>query len=81
MLTPRVKINNRWYRLTLHVSAEDEALIGRGKGWSAVVEENSGIGIGRKWKIKAASCGMENCFCDAIAVEQRPKPKKRRKVA
>lgn len=80
MLTPRVKIGNRWYRLTLHVSDEDEAKVGRGKGWSAEVEENSGIGIGRKWLIKAASCGLDNCYCDAIAVEQH-KPKKRRKVA
>jgi hypothetical protein len=80
MLTPKVRIGNRWYRLTLHVSSEDEALIGRGKGWSAIVEENSGIGRGRKWRVKAASCGMENCFCDAIAVEIR-KTKKRKKVA
>lgn len=80
MLTPKVKIGGRWYRLALHVSDEDQAKIKRGPGWSAMVEENSGIGLGRKWLVKAAPCSLGNdCFCDAIAVEQ-PKLKKARKT-
>jgi hypothetical protein len=79
MLTPRVKISGRWYRLALHISSEDQAKIGRGPKWSALVEENSGAFRGRKWLVKAASCGLEHCFCDAIAVEQ-PKVKKTRKA-
>ena len=80
MITPRAKIDGRWYRLALHVSDEDKAKVKRGRGWSALVEENSGIGIGRKWLVKAAACSLGNdCFCDAIAVEQR-KVKKTRKA-
>jgi protein involved in temperature-dependent protein secretion len=81
MLTPRVKLGGRWYRLHLHVSKEDEAKIGRGKGWKALVEENSGIGIGRKWLIKSAACSLgDDCHCDAIAVEQRKIPKRKKVV-
>ena len=80
MLTPRAKIGGRWYRLALHVSDGDKAKIKRGPGWEAMVEENSGIGMGRKWLIKAAACSLgDHCYCDAIAVEHR-KTKKARKA-
>lgn len=62
-VTPRDKSGNR---MRLEVSESDYKKLNRGRGWEAEMTE---VPTGRRYNLYAASCGHQNCFCDAIAVE------------
>jgi hypothetical protein len=62
-VTPRDKSGNR---LRIEVSESDYKKLNRGRGWEAEMTE---IPTGRRYGLYAASCGHQDCFCDAIAVE------------
>lgn len=67
VFTPRMKLEGGGEtRLTLHLNDEDYGKLGRGRGWSATVRN---LDDGKVYKVRAASCGIPNCFCDAIAKE------------
>jgi len=64
LFTPREFDSDK--RLRLHISAADDALIGRGAGWRATVTD---LDTGKRFLARAAACSLPHCFCDAVAVE------------
>lgn len=62
LFTPRQQGST--HRLTLRLSDEDYAKIGRGAPWEAIVTD---LDTGIQYRAKGAPCSMPRCFCDAIA--------------
>ena len=62
IVTPR--IGN--LRLKLDVSNDDLVKIKRGRGWKAIITDRK---TGKMYRLRAASCGVADCYCDAIATE------------
>ena len=63
LLTPRMIRTGE--RLHLNVSKEDLAKVGRGRNWPRAIVTD--LDTGQSYKVRPASCGSPNCFCDAIA--------------
>lgn len=59
--TPRLTKTEQ--RLTMLLSPEDYAKIGRGGPWAAEVTD---LTTGQRWKARGAACSAPGCFCDAI---------------
>lgn len=65
LLTPRLKGTST--RLKLDVASEDMGKVGRGCCWGpAIVLDRT---TGKAYRIYPASCGLPECWCDALAVE------------
>lgn len=70
LLTPMLP-GRGYMRIRLFVSDKDHAKTAgeRGKRWTATVTD---IPTGRRFKVRAASCGIPTCFCAARIVEVVP---------
>jgi hypothetical protein len=61
IFTPREAKTNR--RLEMQLDDTNMSKIKRGKGWSAIVTNTDG----KRYEVRSASCGLDSCYCDAIA--------------
>jgi len=66
LFTPYMKGDKSGYRAHMQLNEADIAKIKRGRGWRATVTDQI---TGRKYRVRAASCGIPTCFCAAIAEE------------
>jgi len=64
LFTPRTKGGER---LTMYLSNEDIAKIGRGRRWSATI---TNLEDNLNYKVKGAACNLPHCFCDAVVIER-----------
>jgi len=60
MFTPRCGAN----RLRMRLADDDWKKIGRGRGWHATITD---LDTGVRWHVRAASCSIPECYCDAVA--------------
>lgn len=65
IFTPRRHDSHERYRM--HLSEKDWQKIGRGKRWQATIVN---LDDGRTFKVAGASCGIPECFCDAIVTKE-----------
>jgi hypothetical protein len=63
---PRMGCGDGEQRLQIELSAEDQKKIGRGARWQAKVTD---LKSGKRYFVRAASCGSAGCYCDAVATE------------
>jgi len=61
-ITPRLANGKR---IALVVRAED-SFLPRGREWQKEVTE---VDTGKRYRLRGASCGLPECFCDSIAKE------------
>ena len=54
-------------RLTLYISNNDKARIGRGSPWKAIIKD---VDTGDKYACKGMACSIPTCFCDAMALRK-----------
>ena len=66
LFTPRMIVDGKWVRLKMQLSETDIKKIRSGGRWQTTVTDTL---TGKRYKARGASCGLPNCYCDAIVKE------------
>ena len=63
--TPRLSLHTD-ERAEMDITFQD---IPRGGEWQRVVTDRT---TDKRWLVAGSDCGSENCYCDAVIVEETP---------
>lgn len=66
LFTPRINPHSD-IRVSMSLSDEDFAGIGRGRPWATTVTD---LLENRTYVVRGAACAIRGCFCDAVICEE-----------